>query len=329
MLIHWKSLLTAALCAVVLRQASAQAPQITTLDIEWENAVVYTDNLADPAKLVTSANAVNLSLRNFMPNITIADIKSVNGKPAAGYWASKARFIMLSPNPTPGQAIGDTGRGALAETHLEILHADGTRIGSIMSTGFAGGTAPPGASPGLLGNLAVSGGTGAFLGVRGMLTFPPFTVRLASMEEDPANRRTHGGGRGRIIVSLIPLSRPEIVSTANGPAVFHADFSPVTSTRPARAGETLIVTATGLGPTRPGLSPGTPFPESPLQEVNSPLEVTVNGKPADVINKIGWPGTSDIYRLDIRVPDGTAPGVAMLQLTAAFMTGRDVRIPIQ
>jgi len=50
---------------------------------------------------------------------------------------------MLSPSPTPGQAIGDIGRGALAETHLEILHTDGTRIGSIMSTGFAGGPLLP------------------------------------------------------------------------------------------------------------------------------------------------------------------------------------------
>ena len=61
------------------------------------------------------------------------------------------------------------------------------------------------------------------------------------MQEDPANRRVNGGTRGHWIVSLIPLSWPEIVTTASGPAVFHADFSPVTAARPARAGEVLIV----------------------------------------------------------------------------------------
>jgi len=71
------------------------------------------------------------------------------------------------------------------------------------------------------------------------------------------------------------------------------------------------------------------FPDAPIQQVNSPLEVTVNGKPADVLTKIGWPGTSDTYRLDIRVPDGTAPGMAALQVTAAFVTGREVKIPVQ
>jgi uncharacterized protein (TIGR03437 family) len=149
------------------------------------------------------------------------------------------------------------------------------------------------------------------------------------MEEDPANRRTHGGGRGRFIVFLIPASSPEIVSTASGPAVLHADYSPVTAANPARAGETVITTVTGLGPTRPGLSPGTPFPDSPLQEVNSPLEASVNGRPADIVNKIGWPGTTDTYRVDIRIPDGTAPGMAALRLTAAYIPGRETRVPVQ
>jgi uncharacterized protein (TIGR03437 family) len=119
------------------------------------------------------------------------------------------------------------------------------------------------------------------------------------------------------------------VNSGSGPAVFHADFSLVTSTKPARAGEVLIVTATGLGPTSPGLTPGAPFPNSPFQQVNSPVEVTVNGKPADVVNKIGWPGTTDTYRIDIRVPDDTDPGMAALQLTAAFIPGRVVSIPVQ
>ncbi len=119
------------------------------------------------------------------------------------------------------------------------------------------------------------------------------------------------------------------MTSASGPAVFHADFSPVTPAKPARAGESLILTVTGLGPTRPGLTPGTSFPDSPAQEVNSPLEVTVNGKPADVMNKFGWPGTTDTYRVDMRVPDGTTPGMAALQVTAAFIPGREVRLPVQ
>jgi hypothetical protein len=324
-----KTYITAALCAVACGRTWAQAPQVATLDIEWENAVAYIDDLADPSKLVTSPNPVTASIRNFMPEITIADIVSVNGKPARGSWVFRGRIILLFPNPMPGQAIGDLGRGAIGDTHLEILQSDGTPVGSIMTSGFSGGSAPPGSPAGFFLNFAVTGGTGAFLGARGTLTTPGASQRPASMAEDPANRRINGGTRGHFFVYLIPSAWPDIVTTANGPAVFHSDFSPVTPAKPARSGETLIVTATGLGPTRPGLTPGTPFPDSPLQEVNSPLEVTVNGKPADVLNKFGWQGTTDTYRVDIRVPDGTAPGMATLQITAAFIAGGAMKIPVQ
>jgi hypothetical protein len=330
MIRKWNRIITAALCAAVFGRAWAQAPQFAVLDIEYENFVNYVNDVGDPSKLVTSPNVANATARNFMTNIFIGDIVSVNGRPAKGSIVLRGQFVMLVPNPVPGQAIADIPlQGALGEVYLEILQPDGTRVGTIMTMGGFGG-APAGAPPGYSGNTTVTGGTGAFLGARGfVLASPGGTVRTASTQEDPANRRINGGGRFNITVYLIPMSLPEIASTASGPAVFHSDFSPVTSSKPARSGETLIVTATGLGPTRPGLTPGTPFPDSPAQEVNSPLEVTVNGKSADVVNKFGWPGTTDTYRVDIRVPDGTAPGIAALQVTAAFIAGREMKIPVQ
>jgi uncharacterized protein (TIGR03437 family) len=91
----------------------------------------------------------------------------------------------------------------------------------------------------------------------------------------------------------------------------------------------LIVSATGLGPTRPGVDPEQPFPASPLQEVNSPVEVTVNGQTAVVVNRLGWPGTTGNYRVDFRIPDGTASGTASIRISAAFINGPPAQIPIQ
>jgi hypothetical protein len=327
---NWNRTLAAAFCAVSFGQAWAQAPRVATLDIEWENGVVYIDDLADPSRLVTSPASVTPNVRNFMTFMAIGDIVSVKGKPAKGSMVDSGRLVQLVRSPAPGQAIADLAlRGGMVDIYLEILQDDGTPLGSIMASGFTGGGPPPGA-PGQCCNLAVTGGTGAFQFVRGTVAGDlsiPF--RPTSMAEDPANRRINGGTRGHFFVYLIPSAWPDIVATATGPSVFHADFSPVNAAKPARVGETLIVTAIGLGPTRAGLTPGTPFPDSPLQEVNSPLEVTVNGKPADVLNKIGWPGTTDTYRVDIRVPDGTAPGIATLQVTAAFIAGREMKIPVQ
>ena len=326
----WRPYIAVAICAIAAGQVWGQAPQYAILDIEWANSVAYFDDVTDASRLVTSPGPAPTTLRNFMQLLVIADIVSVNGKPARGSLIFATRLIQVVPNPSPGQAIGDLGRFSMGDLHIEILESDGTRIGSMTSSGFGGGPAPPGLPSGVS-NFIVTGGSGAFLGTRGTLHYPPGTPgsRNASMQEDPAMRRTHGGTRGHIIASLIPMFRPEIVSSTSGPAMFHSDFSLVSSTRPARPGEILIVRASGLGPTRPGLPAGTPFPESPFQEVNSPVEVTVNGNAAEVLNKIGWPGTTDTYRLDIRVPDGTAPGTATLQLTAAFIQGREVSVPMQ
>ena len=132
------------------------------------------------------------------------------------------------------------------------------------------------------------------------------------------------------MLHVIPMSQPQIVTTSSGPAVFHADFSQVTAANPARAGELLILTATGLGPTRPGVDPGKPFPVGPpFLEVNSPVEVTVNGQAAEVVNKLGWPGLVDTYRVDFRIPEGTRVGTATIQLSAAWIVGPEVRIPVQ
>ena len=128
---------------------------------------------------------------------------------------------------------------------------------------------------------------------------------------------------------MIPMFAPQIVATASGLAVFHSDFSPVTAAKPAKAGEVLIVEATGLGPTVPGVDPGQSFPTDSLFQVNSPVDITVNGRPAEVINNTGWPGLVDTYRIDFRVPDGTTAGMASIQITAAWIAGTAAGIAVQ
>ena len=123
------------------------------------------------------------------------------------------------------------------------------------------------------------------------------------------------------------------MSTADGPAVFHAsDFSAVTPEKPARAGEWLVMSAANLGPTRPRIDAGKAFPAWQAGKehvVNSPVEVTINGKTAPVISAIGWPGMNNVYRVDFRVPEGTAAGTATLGLSVAWIDGPEVKIPVK
>jgi uncharacterized protein (TIGR03437 family) len=333
----YKTALATALCAAAFSPGLAQVPPASVLRIDTGNAVFYNQDTADVSRFATDPNVTTpVAPRNFQRGITIADIEAVNGQRVMGVLARAGIALLnLRSAPTPGQAIADTVRNAALALSFEILKSDGTPIGTIMASGLNGGVSPPGSPSNVTGgNFAVTGGTGAFLGARGQVVAedPPSGVavqRGASITEDPANRRRNGGGAQRWVVHLIPMSVPQIVTTAGGPAVFHSDFSLVTAAKPAKAGEVLIVEATGLGPTVPGVDPGQPFPPRPLLPVNSPVAVTVNGSPAEVINAIGWPGLVDTYRIDFRVPDRTTAGMASIQLTAAWVAGPDVRIAIQ
>jgi hypothetical protein len=42
-----------------------------------------------------------------------------------------------------------------------------------------------------------------------------------------------------------------------------------------------------------------------------------------------YPGLSNIYRVDFRVPEGTAAGTATLGLSAAWINGPEVKIPVR
>jgi hypothetical protein len=309
------------------------APAILQVDIE--NFVNYVEDTADITKYATLPVRTAVPPKNFYAAVQIGDIVAVNGQPAKGTYTVSNRRINLSTTPTPGNAIADTGRVSLQIFGAEFLTSDGTIVGSLMAVGLAGaGTPPPGSPPGQSqGNNAITGGTGAFLGARGtigQIVTPPFgSARTASFMEDPANRRINGGGSVRQVLEIIPMTSPAVLSDAGGPMIAHADFSPVTTAKPAKAGEVLIVKATGLGPTVPGVAPGQPFPLDAVQPVNSPLAVSVNGQPAQVVNAIGWPGQVDTFRVDFRMPDGAASGTAAIQLTAAWIPGAALGLPVQ
>jgi uncharacterized protein (TIGR03437 family) len=310
----------------------------STLFIEFENNVQYNQDTSDYSKFATDPNVTTtLASRNFQSNVVIADIVAVNGQPTKGLFFRERRTINLTPNPASGQGIADVTRTYSGfETAFEILQQDGTPIGSIFLSGFGGGSPTPPGAPLVqnLSNLAIVGGTGAFLGARGQggeAALPGNTgARQASVTEDPSKRRINGGGKQRWVLQLIPMLRPEISVTSTGPAVTHSsDFSLVSGSKPARAGEVLSLFATGLGPTRPRIDPGQPFPASPLALVNSPVDVTVNGKSAEVLGAVGYPGAVDGYQVNFRVPADIAKGSAAIQVSAAWIAGGPVSIQVQ
>jgi uncharacterized protein (TIGR03437 family) len=118
--------------------------------------------------------------------------------------------------------------------------------------------------------------------------------------------------------------------TASGPAITHSnDFSLVNPARPTTAGEILSLFATGLGPTRPAVDAGQPFPAKTLANANSPVDVLVNGKPAEVLAAVGYPGAVDGYQVNFRMPPDAAKGTATVQVSAAWIPCAPVNIAVQ
>jgi len=174
----------------------------------------------------------------------------------------------------------------------------------------------------------VTGGAGAFLGMTGvhgaMLSVTP--QRAASSSEDPANRRTLGGGTLQITFYLFPRSRPNVIATPGGPAVTHADGKLVSTASPAQASEVLTLYATGLGPTTPFIDLGQAFPQGSAYTVNAPVDIKINGLSSEVLYAGGFAGSVDGYQVNFRVPAGIPVGTASLQVTAAWIPGVPVNI---
>ena len=308
-----------------------QTPPPTILVVDIANNVEYQEDISDPSKFATNPNITPaVSPRNFYPATLFGDIIAVNGQPAKGTYVARSRSLYANAS-TPGSATTDITRAGLRELVFEIMKPDGTAIGTVVALGDSGGPPPPGAPAAVQkANWAIVGGTGAFLGARGQAGIVSNLARAASMAEDPGYRRTNGGGPARYLLHLISMETPEIAKTLSGPAVAHSsDFSAVSGSKPATAGEVLSVFVTGLGPTVPGVDPGQPFPTSPPASVNSPVAVIVNGKPAEVLGAAGLPGSIDGYQVNFRLPDETPKGTATIQVSAAWIVGSPVSIPVQ
>jgi hypothetical protein len=309
--------------------APCQTPAAATLTIDLENCVSYQADFYDPSKygkslaVTPSAGAGSLGVTT-----EIGDIVAVNGQPAKGTYVARNRVLSAGPTPAAGQAIADVTRTGFREQVFEILKSDGTAVGTVVALGFSGGAAPPGQPAAERGNWVIVGGTGAFLGARGQEEGAGNAARAASIAEDPANRRQNGGLPSRYFLHVIPMTAPQIAMTPNGPAITHSvGFTLVSVAKPATAGEVLSLFASGLGPVVPAVDPGQPF--SSNAQVNSPIAVMVNGKSAEFLAAVGFPGAVDGYQVNFRVPPDIAKGTATVQVSAAWITSAPVSIAIQ
>ncbi len=312
-------------------RALAQTPSLLQVDVT--DQTVYAFDGSPLSQLATlTAKQPAIKQKTFASMIGIGDIASVNGAPMKGTAYESILSVLAGPTPKAGWAIADSQRTGIYDWNFDFLQPDGTELGTVKISGFGGGTPPPGAPAGIdHAAYIVVGGTGVFSGVRGFYAANPDSAsppRVTSAVEDPSYRRINGGGLLHAFLYLYPGIPPQVVSGSSGPIVYHSDLQLVSVARPAMPGETLFAMVTGLGPTRPSVPPGGAFPSDPPASVNAPVAMTVNGQAAEVAAAIGWPGTTEYYQIQFRIPDTAAMGTDTIRISVAWMWGPETGIPI-
>ncbi|MBL8210055.1 MAG: hypothetical protein JNK87_05055 [Bryobacterales bacterium] len=119
--------------------------------------------------------------------------------------------------------------------------------------------------------------------------------------------RSYSPPEAVLITSVAPAIFPADPASTQGRIwVQEADGSRrlADGARPARAGETIVLHAVGLGWTTRLLAAGSPAPESPLAHVSGEVTLTIGGRAATVSEAVLAPGLVGIYRVTAIVPEG-------------------------
>ena len=114
-------------------------------------------------------------------------------------------------------------------------------------------------------------------------------------------------------------------------AVQHSDFSTVTQSSPAQAGETLLLYLTGLGATSPAVSDGDPSPGTQLVYATNDVFASIidaagNYQPATVTFKGLTPNAVGLYQINFVVPSGLASGVAYVVVDTDYASTTEAKI---
>lgn len=123
--------------------------------------------------------------------------------------------------------------------------------------------------------------------------------------------RTPAGASEAATVT-VAATAPAIFVDANG-GIFlkNSGFTQVTRENPARAGEVILIYATGLGLTNPvietALLPPVPRSGAPLPETQRPV-VRIGGREASVIYSTLTPGFAGLNQIAVTVPSGAGSG---------------------
>jgi uncharacterized protein (TIGR03437 family) len=139
----------------------------------------------------------------------------------------------------------------------------------------------------------------------------------------------HAGGAGPAVTVRVAPVAPGIFFNNAGAAILkNADFSLVTASNPARAGDVLLIYFTGGGQTNPPIAGGVVVGFPPLA-ATAPVGVTIGGRAAEVFYAAASPGFVGLYQAAVRVPSEIARGVAPVVIRIGEASSNTVAIAVE
>jgi len=133
-----------------------------------------------------------------------------------------------------------------------------------------------------------------------------------------------------------PSTSFNVTIAATAPAIFfspaaavlkNADFSLVSASNPAKAGDVILVYCTGLGQTTPALTTGTLVSSTGTSATAVGVTATIGGKDATVAYAIASPGFVGLYQVALTVPAGVT-GSSAIVLKQGTTTSNSVSIAV-
>jgi uncharacterized protein (TIGR03437 family) len=275
------------------------------------------------ATTATPIGALNLMVQN--PNGLYENIHtSVNLNGAA-------RSQLTAPLGTPMI-------GGIAATSSTILTAAPGSIISLYGSNFAGYTSSLVAFRGLSSLPASLNGVTVTVGAA---TAPFYFVSpgqinaqvplevTAGVQPVVVNNATGSSAAFNLTVASVAPSIFIVDQTNNlGAILKNADFSLVTASNPAHAGDILLVYSGGLGQTTPALQTGLLLPLTGALFNTGTVTATIGGQPATVVYSIASPGFAGLYQTAVTVPSGVS-GNSALVLKSGAGTSNSVNVPVQ
>jgi uncharacterized protein (TIGR03437 family) len=284
---------------------------------------------------VTSACVGTISLTDTSNNIYTGAI-SVFGQDVYGY-PNNFALVMTTPQliftgaaraafVNPGEAVDNNSDFTPGATPAGSVFSI---FGSNLATKVSQPTTVPLPTTVLSTTVTVNGTSAPFFYVS-----PDQLVAQMPLNVTPglATLVVKNGSSSNAVSVIVPAVSPQIGTYGNNLAVAtYTDYSTVTSSKPAQAGDTVVLWFTGGGPVNASgkLTTGAESPAG-LSSVTGPYTISVDGVQATSISYVGLtPGSIGLYQASFVLPSGIPAGSHAVVLTISGEASNAPLLPVK